>query len=186
MKVPELDEIESAAAAATRKRLHPTVKQKLTVRKKRASSGRGPGAPRKIDTDDPKVLATLKGLGAIQATIRECAAVLGIASRTMDDVLKRSPEAREIYEDGKAEGRASLRRLQFRLAEQGSAAMAIFLGKNLLGQADRQDHTLAAPDGGPVKHEVSALDHLESRISGVAARIGTDGAYQKPVGTTSH
>lgn len=43
----------------------------------------------------------------------------------------------EVYAKKKALGKISLRRAQFRLAEK-SAAMAIFLGKNYLGQTDGQ------------------------------------------------
>jgi hypothetical protein len=41
----------------------------------------------------------------------------------------------EVYKIYAANGKMSLRRMQFKLAEK-SAAMAIFLGKNLLGQTD--------------------------------------------------
>ena len=41
----------------------------------------------------------------------------------------------QVYKRFSDEGRMSLRRLQMRLAEK-SAAMAIFLGKNILGQVD--------------------------------------------------
>lgn len=41
-----------------------------------------------------------------------------------------------IYKKMSAKGRSSLRRFQFALAEK-NAAMAIFLGKNYLGQTDR-------------------------------------------------
>lgn len=42
-----------------------------------------------------------------------------------------------VYKKLSANGKISLRRAQFRLAEK-SAAMAIFLGKNYLGQTDQQ------------------------------------------------
>ncbi|WP_405379328.1 hypothetical protein [Phascolarctobacterium sp.] len=44
----------------------------------------------------------------------------------------------ECKEKGQAQGKASLRRNQFKLSES-SAAMAIFLGKNWLGQTDKQE-----------------------------------------------
>ena len=40
-----------------------------------------------------------------------------------------------VYEEKRGIGKISLRRAQFRLAEK-NAAMAIFLGKNYLGQRD--------------------------------------------------
>ena len=44
----------------------------------------------------------------------------------------------ECKEKGQAQGKASLRRNQFKLSEV-NAAMAIFLGKNWLGQTDKQE-----------------------------------------------
>lgn len=44
----------------------------------------------------------------------------------------------EIFEEKKARGKISLRRTQWKLAEK-SPAMAIFLGKNYLGQRDEQN-----------------------------------------------
>lgn len=58
----------------------------------------------------------------------------------------------DVYKKYSANGKISLRRKQFKLAEK-SAAMAIFLGKNYLGQTDQQlisvdtnDDTLKAMD----------------------------------------
>jgi hypothetical protein len=42
---------------------------------------------------------------------------------------------------GRANRKAKLRQLQWRSAEAGNVAMLIFLGKNELGQSDRQDIT---------------------------------------------
>ena len=57
----------------------------------------------------------------------------------------------QVYEKKKGEGLISLRRAQFQLAQR-NAAMAIFLGKNYLGQVDKQEHT--GEGGGAIKHEV--------------------------------
>lgn len=45
----------------------------------------------------------------------------------------------EVYKRLSAKGRISLRRTQFRIAEDGNATMAIWLGKQILGQKDHQD-----------------------------------------------
>lgn len=50
----------------------------------------------------------------------------------------------EVYKRLSAKGRISLRRTQFRIAEDGNATMAIWLGKQILGQKDRQDVALEA------------------------------------------
>ena len=48
----------------------------------------------------------------------------------------------EVYKRLSAQGRISLRRTQFKIAENGNATMAIWLGKQLLGQRDKQDVTI--------------------------------------------
>ena len=101
-------------------------------------------------TADEKTLATISGLGQIQCTKRECAAVLKVHEDTFHKFLEDNPEAKAAYEDGKGAGKMSLRRKQFQLAER-NAAMAIFLGKNYLEQSDKLDHQLTGAEGGPVQ-----------------------------------
>jgi hypothetical protein len=99
-----------------------------------AEPQRGRGRPRALEPD-AKTIATLSGLAGIQATTKEAASVLLVSEPTFFAFLDRCPEAREAWELGKDQGKASLRRTQFNLAKR-SAGMAIFLGKNFLGQKD--------------------------------------------------
>lgn len=46
----------------------------------------------------------------------------------------------DIYPKKRAKGKISLRRIQFDIAKKGNATMAIFLGKNYLGQSDKQEY----------------------------------------------
>lgn len=73
----------------------------------------------------------VEAMASIMATQEEIASVLGCSV----DTLQRDEEFRGIYKKGLEEGKMSLRRRQFELAKK-SAAMAIFLGKNYLGQKD--------------------------------------------------
>ena len=122
----------------------------------------------------PATLKTLKGLGQIQATVRECASVLAVAENTMWNFLSVSPAAREAYERGKDEGRASLRRTQFALART-SAAMAIFLGKNLLGQRDDHGlkHSGSISGYDLTKASDAELDALEAALAPLAVSAGS-------------
>ena len=74
-------------------------------------------------------------------------------------------EVRDAWERGQGRGRVSLRRIQYQLAEKGNAPMAIFLGKNLLGQRDRFD---TEEEGDPTKDAArrikGALDAIESAV----------------------
>lgn len=70
-------------------------------------------------------------LAGMQCTQEEIANFLELSVRT----LQRDEEFCRIYKKGIDTGKMSLRRTQFKLAEK-SASMAIFLGKQYLGQKD--------------------------------------------------
>ena len=76
----------------------------------------------------------VQALGRLQCTNEEIARWLGTTDTTLLNA-----QNKEVFlgalEKGKAEGRMSLRRIQMKLAET-SATMAIFLGKQILGQRE--------------------------------------------------
>lgn len=74
---------------------------------------------------------TVEKLANIQCTQEEIASFLGISVRT----LQRDEEFCRIYKKGQENGKMSLRRIQFKLAEK-NPTMAIWLGKQYLGQKD--------------------------------------------------
>ena len=90
------------------------------------------GRPRK--EIDKKIFENLCGL---QCTLEEIAGVFDCSADTIERWCKREygETFAETYKKHSAKGKMSLRRIQFKLAEK-SAAMAIFLGKNYLGQKD--------------------------------------------------
>jgi len=73
----------------------------------------------------------VRKLASIMCTEKEIASFLGCDERT----LQRDEEFCRVFKEGKETGKMSLRRMQWKLAEK-SYAMAIFLGKNYLGQKD--------------------------------------------------
>lgn len=79
-------------------------------------------------------LKQVQRLSAIMCTQEEIASVLSVSV----DTLSRTPGFAEAYKSGKETGKASLRRLQWRHA-QTNPAMAIWLGKQYLGQSERAD-----------------------------------------------
>lgn len=87
-------------------------------------------------TLDEKIIDQIRTLASIQCTTKEASAVLGVSEKTFLKFKAEHPEVAEVWAAGPAAGRASLRRHQFALAQR-YPAMAIFLGKNLLGQRDR-------------------------------------------------
>jgi hypothetical protein len=98
------------------------------------------GAPTKLDATDKRTLATIRGLGKIQATTREIASVLGVAHQTFITFSNNNPIIGELLEQGKNIGKMSLRRKQFKAAiEDGNTTMLIWLGKQYLEQKDKQE-----------------------------------------------
>ena len=73
----------------------------------------------------------VENLASIMCTQSEIASVIGVDIKT----LKARDEFLPTLEKGLEKGKASLRRTQFKLAER-NASMAIFLGKQYLGQKD--------------------------------------------------
>ena len=71
-------------------------------------------------------------LAKIQCTQEEIASILEISVRT----LQRDDDFCRLYKKCQDEGKKSLRRIQYKIAENGNASMAIFLGKQYLGQRD--------------------------------------------------
>lgn len=103
--------------------------------------------PKPLLQPDEKTLAQIRALGAIQCTDVEVASVLKVCRATLTNFFAKHPEAKQAWKDGQDEGKASLRRKQFTMAER-NAAMAIWLGKQYLGQKDR--HELSGDADSPV------------------------------------
>jgi len=84
-------------------------------------------------------------LCSIMCTEEEIAGFFGCSIDTIERFCKREYEKTfaELYKTFGSYGKISLRRTQFKLAEK-SPAMAIFLGKNYLGQKDTIEQTITA------------------------------------------
>ena len=91
------------------------------------------GRPRKqIDKTEFEKLCFL------QCTEREFCSWFDVSDETLNKWCKENYDGRtflDVFKEKRENGLISLRRTQFQLAEK-SPAMAIFLGKNLLGQSD--------------------------------------------------
>lgn len=83
---------------------------------------------------DKKQFENLCGL---QCTYEEICGWFGVTDKTLNGWCKRTygKKFSEVFSEKRGNGRISLRRMQWRLAER-SASMAIFLGKQFLGQRD--------------------------------------------------
>jgi hypothetical protein len=92
---------------------------------------------------DPVAFKKLCGL---QCTLEEIAAYFECSPDTIERWSKRTFKKKfeDIFSTLSASGRSSLRREQFRLALKGDRTMLIWLGKQYLGQTDKE---LPPPQG---------------------------------------
>lgn len=107
-----------------------------TAKKNTGKTEKHAGGRPRLDIDKEN----FEKLCAMQCTQQEIAGFFGCTEQTLRNFCEREYGKKffEVFEEKSAKGKISLRRAQFRLAET-SAAMAIFLGKNYLGQADKQE-----------------------------------------------
>lgn len=112
---------------------------------------------------DQKQFENLCGL---QCTLEEICGWFDVTDKTLDSWCKRTYNANfsEVFKQKRGAGKISLRRSQWRLAEK-NATMAIFLGKQFLGQRDNVDVNVTNNDGMP-------LDELETMVIGFDAGSG--------------
>lgn len=126
----------SKVKATTKKTTRATTAKKATKGTEKKKAGR----PRaEIDARQ------FEELCRIQCTQREICSVLGVSEKTltrwcMDNYGLEYSQAYNKYADF---GKKNLRHVQFRMAEAGSERMAIWLGKQYLGQSDKQDIQIA-------------------------------------------
>lgn len=89
------------------------------------------GRPRLVfDLDQVREVAGLDG------TYAEIAAVLGCSPDTVARRMDDDPAFAEAYREGREQGKTSIRRKLYKLADHNAAA-AIFLAKNRLGMRDQ-------------------------------------------------
>lgn len=114
-------------------------------------------------------------LCAIQCSVLEIAAYFKVSEDTIKRAVKRQHRMTfaEYAGDKRRLGHISLRRRQFQLAEQGNATMLIWLGKNVLGQVDKQEVDVGNRDGIPFTFTLALGEH--SLITGKAHDDEDDG-----------
>lgn len=97
------------------------------------------GGRPKIEIDEEQ----FKGLCSIQCTLNEIAGWFKCSEDTIERWCKRELKMSfaDAYKKYSVGGKISLRRYQMRMAEH-NATMAIWLGKQYLGQRDQQEITL--------------------------------------------
>lgn len=111
-------------------------------------------------------------LAKIQCTEEEIAFVLKCSSRTLRNHAVRTQGCtfEDYLEQYRADGRMSLRRKQFEIAMSGDKTLLIWLGKQYLGQSDKQE--VASTVSGNIKLSAKDLSDDELRIIAARGRTG--------------
>jgi hypothetical protein len=135
--------------------MQPEIEDHQQHNKEKRPSRNPNGRPPKLKPDD-ETLKQINGLARIQCTQREAAAVLGVHRQTFSDFLNTYKKAMEAWEDGQDQGRASIRRMQYKAAESGNVTMQIWLGKQMLDQRDRTAIQHSGDQDNPVSFLVAS------------------------------
>lgn len=98
-----------------------------------------------------------ENLCGLQCTKEEICSFFDVTDKTLERWCKRTYKAgfSEVFRQKRGKGKISLRRSQFRLAEK-NANMAIWLGKQYLGQVDKIE-----------TNDNSSLDRLDEILKGL-------------------
>jgi hypothetical protein len=114
----------------------------------------------------PIDLHQVEELARIGCSEADMAAVLGVSVDTIQRRKRDSEEFCGVIEKGRASLRNSLRRLQVKKALEGNTTMLIWLGKQLLGQSDRQQTEITGAEGVPL-----IPDHIALALAAERARV---------------
>lgn len=103
---------------------------------------------RKVNIDKEQ----FEKLCSIQCTKDEIAGFFGCHSDTIENFCKReyNETFSSVFSQKRGIGKISLRRSQFRMAET-NPTMAIWLGKQYLGQTERQEIAVSVTDDDTIK-----------------------------------
>jgi len=110
----------------------------------------GPKGPSKPMSE--KEFDQLVNMIRIQCTAQEICGILGMSEDTLGRrIAERNIEGvknfADLYKKHSGEGKASLRRMQWKAAEAGNPTMLVWLGKNMLDQRDKVEQDHLSSDG---------------------------------------
>lgn len=105
------------------------------------------GRPKKILTED--ALKLIENMARIMCTQDEIADCLNTTIDTLHSA-ENDELFRAALKKGQNQGKQSLRREQWKLAQKGNATMLIWLGKQWLGQTDKVESTTSFEDLTPL------------------------------------
>ena len=117
-------------------------------------------------------------LCGLQCTKEEMCGWFEVTDKTLESWCKRTYKKgfSEIFSEKRGKGKISLRRTQFKLAEK-SPAMAIFLGKNYLGQSDKIQYENTDTANGQLADLINGLkDNVYTKTTPVDGTVADEPA----------
>jgi len=93
----------------------------------------------------------------MHCTQDELAGFFGVSLSTIERLFK-TPDGEEAAQRGYNLGKIRVRRQQLNLLKEGNVTMAIWLGKQFLGQRDKVEQTLRTPPGDPLRIDADVHD----------------------------
>ncbi len=113
----------------------------------------------------------LVGMIEICCTKEEICSVFGMSKDTLSRRISERGEGNfaALYKKHEGKAHQSLRRLQWKAAQNGNVGMLIWLGKQWLHQRDKTE--VSGPEGGPMqvvdpsKMSTAALEELQAAMS---------------------
>jgi transcriptional regulator with XRE-family HTH domain len=113
----------------------------------------------------------------IQCTKKEILNILDVCSKTLDARIEEEYNIsyQEFFEIYSSQGKASLRRTQFKMAQK-NPAMAIFLGKNILDQRDRHEVSNVSQEDidNAIKEELKKLENVNNNNAILVDKISNE------------
>jgi len=105
---------------------------------KKGKDGKHPGGRPRWEVT-PEMLEEIIKLNSMHCTVQEIADWYGISRDTYYERMKDNKEFSDAVKKARVDGKFSLRRWQWKAAQDGNITMQIFLGKqpDILGQTDK-------------------------------------------------
>jgi hypothetical protein len=116
--------------------------------------------------------AVFDALCGVQCTLAEIAGHFGCSERTIERAVteKWAKGFVDYYREKAGRGAIALRRKQYSVALNGNVTMLIWLGKQRLGQTDKQVNELTGKDGSPLATTQIHL-HMGDNGRGIAPPV---------------
>jgi len=116
-------------------------------------------------------MSLLEELCKIQCTQGEIASCLGVSLATLKNRMNDDDEFLATYIKGRDQGRMSIRRKQYSVADAGNVTMLIWLGKQYLEQKDQSKTQLE--HSGEINNVVASCsdDELNKRLGAIESAI---------------